>query len=149
MRLFFFLMMLVSTASFGQTDFAYADSLGSVRVNKDFRMDVLANKQAEINKRASKLSSSGQYRGFRIQVYNSNNRDEANSVKTEMLRRFPDLKTYLLYQSPNFRVRVGNFLTQKEAMDLRKMLAALYPNRGVYIVPDLIEYTPPEEEEDL
>ena len=93
------------------------------------------------------MSSSGQYRGYRIQVYNANNRNEANNVKSELLRRFPEHKSYLLYQSPNFRVRIGNFLTQKEAMELRKIITSMYPNRGIYIVPDLIEYTPPEDED--
>jgi hypothetical protein len=130
-----------------QGSYAYTDTVGSVVVKKDMRMDILAGKQAEINKRASRMSSSGYYRGYRIQVYNAQNRDEANAVKAELLRRFPDQSAYLLYQAPNFRVRIGNFLTQKEATDLRKMVAALYPNRGIYIVPDLIEYTPPEDEE--
>lgn len=140
-------LILLSSALQAQPAYSYTDSLGTVVVQKDFRMDVLANKQAEINKRAARLSSSGKYRGYRIQVYNSNNRDEANTVKAELLRRFPDQKSYLLYQAPNFRVRIGNFLSQKEATDLRKLLASLYPNRGIYIVPDLIEYTPPEDEE--
>ncbi|WP_207492257.1 SPOR domain-containing protein [Aridibaculum aurantiacum] len=147
MRVLFFLLLVITTSSYAQTEFSVTDTMGSIMINRDSRIEMLALKQAEINKRASKLSSSGQYRGYRVQVYNSNNRDEANSVKSDLLRRFPDQKSYLLYQSPNFRVRIGNFLTQKEAMDLRKILAALYPNRGIYIVQDLIEYTPVEDED--
>lgn len=150
MNLKIFFTFLVLSCSFlvsAQSGYQYTDSLGTVIVQKDFRMDVLANKQAEINRRASRMSSSGQYRGYRIQVYNSNDRNEANAVKAELLRRFPEHKSYLLYQSPNFRVRTGNFLTQKEAMELRKIISSLYPKRGIYIVPDLIEYTPPEDEE--
>ena len=130
-----------------QSPYAYTDSSGTVTVRKDMRLDILSTKQIEINKRASKMSSSGYYRGYRIQVYNGQSRDEANTVKAELLRRFPDQKAYLLYQAPNFRVRVGNFLTQKEGADLRKIISALYPQRGIYIIPDLIEYTPPDEEE--
>ena len=150
MRILLFLFFaLVSHHSFGQNMYSYSDSSMSVKVNKDFRMDVLATKQAEINKRAETLSANRSRRGYRIQVYNAQNRDEANAVKAELLRRFPDQKSYLLYQSPNFRVRFGNFLSQREASDLRKMLAALYPNRSIYVVPDMIEYTPPPEEEEL
>ena len=64
-----------------------------------------------------------------------------------MLRRFPDQKAYLLYQAPYFKVRVGNFFTTKEGASLRKMIASLYPNRGIFFVRDTIEYTPTEEEE--
>ena len=150
MRILIFLFFaLLGYGSFAQNMYSYSDSSRSVKLNKDFRMDVLANKQAEINKRAATLSANRSRRGYRIQVYNAQNRDEANAVKAELLRRFPDQKSYLLYQSPNFRVRLGNFLTQREASDLRKMLAALYPNRGIYVVPDIIEYTPPSEDDEL
>jgi hypothetical protein len=138
----------ISVFVIGQGNYNYTDSTGTVIVKKDMRMDILSSKQGEINKRAAKLSSSGYYKGYRIQVYNAQNRDEANTVKAELLRRFPDQKSYMLYQAPNFRVRIGNFLTQKEATDLRKILSAMYPQRGIYIVPDLIEYTPPEDEEE-
>lgn len=122
------------------------DSLPTVVVHKDPRFDELATMQAEINKKAY-LSRSHFIRGFRIQAANTQNRDEANDVKAELLRRFPDQKSYLLYQSPNFRVRIGNFLTQKEAFQLRKMIAAIYPGKGIYIVPDIVEHTPSADEE--
>jgi len=117
------------------------DSVSTVIVHKDSRFDTLAAMQAEINKKAY-LSTSHYVRGFRIQAANTQNRDEANAIKAELLRRFPDQKSYLLYQSPNFRVRIGNFLTQKDANPLRKMISALYPGKGIYIVPDIVEHTP-------
>jgi hypothetical protein len=128
----------------------FSDSSGAgVVVKKDTRLDILSAKQAEINKRSKVLAGNGFKRGWRIQVANTQNRDEANNVKSEMLRRFPDQKAYMLYQAPNFRVRVGNFSTQREAETLKKMIALLYPNRGIYIVSDLIEYKILAEDEDL
>lgn len=111
-------------------------------------MDVLANKQAELNKRAKNIRSRGIRSGYRVQVYNSQDRNEANNVKAELLRRFPDQKTYLLYQAPNFRVRIGNFLSQREANQLRKMLVPLFPGKGIFIVPDRVEYNPPLDEDE-
>lgn len=141
------LSVILCCSSFAQNTVFVTDTLGSVIVNKDPRVDILSAKQAEINKRAARLSSSGHVRGYRIQVANTQNRDEANAVKTDMLRRFPDQKAYMLYQAPSFRVRVGNFLTQKDAFTMRKMIASLYPNKGIYIVPDLIEYTIKDDED--
>lgn len=115
----------------------------SIIVRKDPRFDELADKQAEINKKAF-YSSPRRVQGYRIQAVNTQNRDEANAVKAELLRRFPDEKTYLLYKSPNFRVRIGNFLTQKDAFQLRKIISSLYPQRGIYIVQDIVEYMPSE-----
>jgi hypothetical protein len=117
------------------------DTFSSVIVHRDPRFDEMAAKQAEINKHAYETTTH-RIQGFRIQAANTQNRDEANAVKAELLRRFPDEKSYLLYQAPNFRVRIGNFLTQKDAFQLRKMISALYPNKGIYIVRDIIEYTP-------
>ncbi len=147
-KLLFIILVCSGCSISAQTIGLAKEYYGSVIVNKDPRLDVLSTRQAEINKRAVKLARSGNYPGYRIQVVNTPSRDEANAVKTEMLRRFPDQKVYLLYQAPTFRVRVGNFLTQKEGATLRKMIASLYPGRGIYFVSDRIEYDSPEEDED-
>jgi hypothetical protein len=146
-KFLFIVFICISTSCFSQSTGMVREAYGSVIVNKDPRLDLLAAKQAEINKKAARLNSAGYYPGFRIQVANTQNRDEANSIKAEMLRRFPDQKVYLLYQAPYFRVRVGNFFTQKEGSPLRKMIMKLYPDKGIFFVQDRIEYTPPEGEE--
>jgi hypothetical protein len=130
----------------GKSQVFNRDTFSSVIVNKDPRFDEMAAKQAEINKH-SLATGPRRVNGFRIQAANTQNRDEANAVKAELLRRFPDQKSYLLYQAPNFRVRLGNFLTQKDASQLRKMISALYPGKGIYIVPDVVDYTPPQGED--
>ena len=119
----------------------------TVIVKKDPRLDILSSKQAEVNKRASRLTSNGRVKGYRIQVINTPNRDVANEVKAEMLRRFPEEQAYLLYQSPNFRVRVGNFLKQSDANSLKKLITSLYPDRFIYVVPDIIDYKFKDDEE--
>lgn len=146
-KLLLIIFLAISTSCFSQTAGMVREAHGSVIVNKDPRLDMLSAKQVEINKKAVRLNSAGHYPGFRIQVANTQNRDEANSIKAEMLRQFPDQKVYLLYQAPYFRVRVGNFFTQKEGAPLRKMIMKLYPNKGIFFVQDRIEYTPPESEE--
>src|SRR5438128_807004 len=128
-KLLSIVFICISTSCFSQTSPMVREVYGSVIVNKEPRLDMLSAKQAEINKKAVRLNSAGYYPGFRIQVANTQNRDEANAVKAEMLRRFPDQKSYLLYQAPYFRVRVGNFFTQKEGAALRKMIMKLYPNK--------------------
>ncbi|WP_207496910.1 SPOR domain-containing protein [Aridibaculum aurantiacum] len=138
------LVLLILIAFFSTAAFAQGDI---VKVYKDPRMEVLSQKQAELNKRSKTVASRGIRSGYRIQVYNAQDRVVANAVKSELLRRFPDQKTYLLYQAPNFRVRIGNFLSQKDASQLRKMIAALYPDRGIFVVADRVEYNPPIDED--
>ncbi len=137
-----FSSLFIVAAATAQVVGYHKDSVTTVIVHKDPRFDEMAAMQSEINKHAA---NTGPRRttGFRVQAANTQNRDEANAVKAELLSRFPNEKCYLLYQSPNFRVRIGNFLTQKDAFQLRKSISVLYPNKGVYIVPDMIDYTPP------
>ena len=112
----------------------------TIIVSKDPRLDILTQKQAEINKRTSMMTSSGLYKGYRIQVLSTTNRDEANKIKGDVLTKFTDQKAYLTYHSPYFKVRVGNFIKKEEAEKFRQQLNKYYP-QGVYVVEDAIEYT--------
>ncbi len=117
----------------------------TVIVVKDSRLDILSTKQAQINKRTAMMTSGGQYKGFRVQVVSTSNRDNAQKIKTDLMNKFPDQKSYILFQSPNFKVRIGNFLKKEEAEKLRKQLNKYFP-QGVYIVEDTIEYYPKVED---
>lgn len=118
----------------------------SVIVKKDARLDILTAKQIAINKRSTMLTSNGQYKGFRIQVVSTTNRDQAFKIKTDLLMKYPEEKTYVMFQSPYFKVRIGNFLKRADAEKFRKDLNKAFP-QGVFIVEDAIDYTPPPDEE--
>lgn len=118
----------------------------SVIVKKDARLDILTTKQIAINKRSTMLTSNGQYKGFRIQVVSTTNRDQAFKIKTDLLIKYPGEKTYVMFQSPYFKVRIGNFLKRTDAEKFRKDLNKAFP-QGVFIVEDAIDYTPPPDEE--
>ena len=115
----------------------------SVEIIKDHRLDLLIQKQEELNKKAY-LENKKSIPGFRVMVINTNDRTKALDVKTTLLRNFPEHKTYLIYQSPNFKVQIGNFKTQVEAEKLKKIIVRLYPD-GVIIVPTTIEIKTEEE----
>ena len=112
----------------------------TIIVSKDPRLDVLTQKQAEINKRTGMMTSSGLYKRYRIQLISTTNRDDANKIKGDVLAKFTDQKAYLTYHSPYFKVRVGNFLKKEDAEKFRQQLNKYYP-QGVYVVEDAIEYT--------
>jgi hypothetical protein len=118
----------------------------SVIIRKDARLDILSVKQLQANQRSAMLTASGQYKGYRIQVVSTPRRDDAFKIKAELMERMPDQKTYMIFQSPNFKVRIGNFLKKEDAEKLKAQLNKLYP-AGVYIVEDAIEYTLKEDED--
>lgn len=120
----------------------------SIVVHKDLRLDILTAKQAAVNKLTSKMTNSGMFRGYRLQVISTRSREQAFQVKAELIRRFPEHKTYATFQSPYFKIRIGNFIDKASAEELKKMMSPQYP-QGVYVVEDVVEYTPPAEEEEL
>ncbi len=113
-----------------------ADSLmiwNKLDIQCDARINDLLRQQADQNKKNSSMS------GFRLQIYfgsGENAHKQAIRIKTEFLSSYPDVKTYLLFKSPDFIVRIGNFRTKSEALKMQKSLLFKFPN--AFIVADEI-----------
>ena len=134
----YFLFILGACFAFAA---ANAKDTDTIIVHKDARVDLLAEKQAAINKVTSKMTADGLFRGYRLQVLNTRSRDDAFKLKATLLENFPDQKVYVLYQSPYFKVRIGNFVQRTDAEDFRKQLST-YISNPAYVVNDVIEYIP-------
>lgn len=136
------LVLLFSSALFAQKDSVAkmtADT-NSVIIHKDPRLDLLVKKQAYINEVTSRDSRRTD-KGFRLMIISTTSRDEAIAAKTKIYTYFPDLKAYLWYQSPYFRVKAGNFKDRKDAEAYQKRMNTYFP-RGVFIMKDVIEVKP-------
>ena len=72
--------------------------------------------------------------GYRVQIYFGNNRNKATEVKNDFMRLYTDVPSYLLYQQPNFKIRVGDFKTRLEAMKLLKQIQPVF--ESAFIVKD-------------
>lgn len=126
------LFLLMPMAAFCQVD-----------IVKDHRLDLLIQKQEELNRKAY-IENNRTAAGFRILVVNTNDRNKAMDVKSRLMRDFPEHKTYLIYQSPYFKIQIGNFKNRPDAESLRKQITRLYPS-GVIIIPSTIEVKPEED----
>ena len=113
---------------------------------KDPRVDLLVKKQASINT-VSKKSIGRTMRGYRLMILNTNKREDAIAAKTKVYTYFPELKAYLTYQAPFFRLKAGNFKTRDEAEKYKKEMAPLFP-KGVFILNDTIEVKGEKTEEE-
>ncbi len=143
------LSILFSLSAFSQTDSLariYSDS-NSVIVHKDARLDLLVKKQIAINDITTREGRKTD-KGFRLMIISTTKRDEAMSAKTKVYTFFPELKIYLWYQSPYFRLKAGNFKDRKDAESYQKRLNIYFPN-GVFIMNDVIEVKPARAEDDL
>jgi hypothetical protein len=119
----------------------------SVVVHKDPRVDLLVKKQVEINEETTR-NARKIARGYRLLVINTNKRDEAIGAKSKLYQYFPELKSYLYYQTPYFKVKAGNFKEKKEAEDYQKKLNKVF-QKGVFIMTDLIEVKPEKEMDEV
>lgn len=119
----------------------------SVVIHKDPRIDLLVKKQVEINEETTR-NARRVAKGYRLLVVNTNKRDEAINAKTKLYQYFPELKSYLLYQSPYFKLKAGNFKERKDAESYQKKLNAYFP-RGVFIMNDYIEVKPDKDTDEL
>ncbi|MCX6317360.1 MAG: SPOR domain-containing protein [Bacteroidetes bacterium] len=118
----------------------------SVIVHKDPRLDLLIKTQAQINDITSRDGRRTD-KGFRLMIISTNSRDEALAAKTKVYTYFPELKAYLWYQSPYFRVKAGNFKDRKDAEEFQKRMNTYFP-KGVFIMKDVIEVKPGKENEE-
>lgn len=82
--------------------------------------------------------------GYRVQVFSDNNvktaKNEARSMANAISAKYPQYKTYVVFQSPYWRLKVGDFPTQAEAQTALEMIKRAFPNysRELRIVKDRI-----------
>jgi hypothetical protein len=82
--------------------------------------------------------------GFRIQAYTDNNPRTAKAAAQKRARdiamKFPQYRSYISYKAPAWRLRIGDFKTQKEAQAALQRIKSVYPNfaREMVIVRDRI-----------
>ena len=79
--------------------------------------------------------------GYRIRVYfdngqNARNRSEA--IARSISNAYPGMGVYRTFESPNFKVTVGDFRTKDEALKVYHALKATYPT--ALILKETINY---------
>ncbi len=75
--------------------------------------------------------------GYRIQLFFGGQREKAYEIRSEYLKEFPQTGAYVLYQQPNFKVRVGDCHTRLEAMKLLKEVQPFF--NAAFIVKDEVK----------
>jgi hypothetical protein len=75
--------------------------------------DSIVNQLVEKQKQLNSLKMT--MHGYRIQIYFGGERARANALRSDFLQEYPDIGAYVIYQQPNFKLRVGDFKTRMEA----------------------------------
>jgi hypothetical protein len=107
----------------------------TLTVKRDVRLDSLVMRHIRVNELKDGFD------GYRLQLYSGSGttaRQEANTLRAEFLSKYPDIPAYVVYQAPNFKVRVGDYRTELEAIHLQRELAYKFP--GGFVVKDLVKF---------
>lgn len=75
--------------------------------------------------------------GYRIQITYTDIREDVYKSKGSMYKQFPELASYVEYEQPYFKLRIGDFRTRLEAANYLQQVIVLYP--GAFIVKDKIK----------
>ncbi|MGF7041300.1 SPOR domain-containing protein [Mucilaginibacter lappiensis] len=134
---FFFILILASTQTFAQ------QVRGRVEVIKDPLVDTLIAKRFEMNNAAGVPTAFSSY-GYRVQIFSGSNRKDAYSAQARLQDQYPELRTYIIYSEPNFKVRAGDFRTRMEAQKLMQELRSSFSS--LFIISEKIN--PPKTDPD-
>lgn len=82
--------------------------------------------------------------GFRVQIYSSNHptRGKAEALLLEQrVKQALSVPVYVIYDTPSWKVRLGDFLTEQQAVDFRNLFKQFFPDLAdyTYIVRDQIK----------
>ena len=109
-----------------------------LNVNSSSEISDLLKQQYDLSRRT------GTFSGYRLQLYFGSGvqaRARAERVRAEFNALHPDTKIYLIFKSPDFIVRAGDFRTKSDALKVLKSLNAGFSN--AFIVSDEVVFPGP------
>lgn len=105
---------------------------GGVEIIKDPRIDNLIRKQGVVIPPAT----SPQMPGYRIQLFFDSDRKAVDEARAKFIAAYPKVDTYVIYNAPNYFLKVGDFRSQMDAERVRDGLLRDFPSS--FIVKELI-----------
>jgi hypothetical protein len=96
---------------------------GSVEVKKDPRMDALIRQEGAVIPPAM----GPQITGYRIQLFFDTSKDAVDDARSRFISLNPKVDTYVIYNAPNYFLKVGDFRTQMEAEKIKAAVDSQFP----------------------
>jgi hypothetical protein len=113
----------------------YQSGMGIVTIKQDPRVEQLLNSYYVQN--ASKPGM----QGFRIRIFfdlGQQSRNNSLEVTNEFMEKFPGVAVYRTFDSPYYKVSVGDYRTRDEALKHLREINKLHPK--AFIVPEWINF---------
>ncbi len=112
---------------------------GKVVIKQDPKMKSLMRKKLALNDEKAYVTFSG----YRVQVYMGNlpkkSKVEAMEREKKIKAKYPDVTSYLTFSSPFWKLRLGDFRVQTEAMVFAQNILSEFPEMTgeVFVVDDI------------
>ena len=119
------------SAAMGQT--------GRVRVTGDVAVNQMVEKHIELNSKTKTIP------GYRVQIASfsgTSSKSNAFALRDRFMTDHPTVQAYIIYDEPNFKVKVGDFRTRLEAYAFLQEIKETYKG---YIIKDNIYPEPPQQ----
>lgn len=127
------------------TDFIANNSKGKIVINQPNGIYDRLKPKNELNEEnAIEDDVVSKVVGYRVQVFSDSNqrtaKSQAQARERNITAQFPNLSVYLLYKSPSWRVRVGDFKSRGEAEQVMHEIKKAFPSYAgeVTVVVDKI-----------
>ncbi len=108
---------------------------GNINIIQDPRLDTLLLLHKDLNVKSPRID------GWRVNIFfetGNNSKKLAMEAKAGFVQKYPNVPSYLVFQEPYYKIRVGDYRTQLEAEKFLKIIAAEYPN--AFVVEDKINF---------
>lgn len=106
----------------------FAQRKGHSEIVGDVAVSQLVEKHIDFNERVKTVP------GFRIQIAalsGANSKNKAFELKEKFLATYPEVNAYIVFDDPNFRIKVGDFTTRLEAYTFLQRIKVAYPGNIV------------------
>ncbi|WP_245845730.1 SPOR domain-containing protein [Mucilaginibacter xinganensis] len=118
-----------------------AQTRGTVQVIKDPLLDTLIARRSTLGSGRSSANAPQTANGYRVQIFFGSSRQAAYDAQARFNDEYPELRTYIIYTEPNFKVRAGDFRTRLEAQKLVSEVRSMFTS--IFIIPEKINLPKP------
>jgi len=130
MKKILFLTLMFPIFMFSQSDTTFNTKGEIISINQK-GVDKLVLKYKQI------LKKTGGVEGWRIQLIFKDQKDEILPYQIKFTNLYPEIPVQIAFDSPNYKLTVGNFRTRNEALKIKHQISKNFP--GAYPVPIIID----------
>ena len=106
---------------------------GEINVTKDKRIDAISKQLAGGENRIKPI-----IHGYRIQIIGSSDKSVVDKERGKFISSFRGTKSYIDYNVPNYKLKIGNFRTKLDAQKFQNTMKEVFPS--TLILSDNIEF---------